>query len=1748
MILIVTMSISIGMTVSAMEYPDDGYWANEAIDAAIANGLLRGKGNGNIESEANLTRAEMAAIMVRSFGASVRADVSQYVDLDPSAWYYDEFAKAVQMRVFEGDGTGYMRPNDNITREEVFTVVARAMVLSNSDHSALNKFGDANQISSWARDYMSILTQKAYVNGDNLGNVNPQAYITRAEFAQLMHNIFKKYYSNVGTYENLDEVANVMINTEGVTLKNVTIEGDLVIGDGANLSTIVLENVNIKGRLVVRGSAKIRIVKSTVGENVVVNNYNSVVHFDNYRNEKVFDGIILNTKATFKQRGGGSSSSSIISYVITFDVDGGTPIPDSIAYYGEGFVLPGNDSTTKYGWYLKGWNVNGTIYEPGATVTGITSNTTIMAVWEKYGIYLIKYYVQNDAGGYDYIATDDEDDFAKAGSFTITVNPNKYGDDYVLSSSNIYTKDIVSGQTTTFDIYYDIKTDGDEYVTVTFINNGIVVGTVELKSGNSMADENKIFPDASWSKDGYVKDTNISQIYTGDKENTHTINWAWWYNPTSLKWEQFTENTKVDSDVEVSLRVKKFSAWVYADLKPDGFPFTAYYEGDTRFADTIKDILYFDAPLEALKMTGYWDTVREKLVGFELLNSIDPDDNILMQNIPIKFVQVIGEDKLEDYIVDSAKEMFGGKENKALTDAFVTYLENSYNSENEENVKEITNLMVNTIDHILDTNPSTIEDLCRDILKDKAAFKEITGYDYDLLPTDVREFAVDYIAKELSTNDELLKEVVLAYSGKEYDGLSEDPKKLVVELTGGALDNADTLEELVESMAGVKVEITDNMNVKQLLVKVAETKLETDETFLEEAIKEILGEGITVSIKDENDNYKSIQNYLAEIAVAKLGTPENSTLFGDVVFKYLNTNISTENKNIREFFVEVAKEDLSKTDSKLLKSFIKKFVGYDVAIDDNTTTKDFFVDAIMTMLENEPEFFSTTTKAVFGVDYNSLDANAQDDARTFISVVIENKLNTDADFYNDALNVVFGTEAFPDNTTGVVLAFVTYRLMTDDTYFDSVLGVVPSDEADREAAVKSYILSIKSTDDYYSLKGFNIDDYSSNPDEAFVQLVRDELQFNDTAFEKLTGYSVADVAGKTGKEFIIEKAEEKLNDDDTYLSDLVRDEIGYEYDTLPSKAREMIVYVADDKFTKASEDELNSAIEMLGYGFTIDNWSGDAKDEILKVVEKELMSDSVELEDAMTKVGIDVTIKDWTVDAKTVIIEKAKLALNNEDNDYLNKVVTKLNIPESITDDWSKDAKAAVKDYAEDKLDTDKEFFKKITGYYPSELEGKTKKEVLISIVRTQLAENDKLFETATGWNVDDLPDTAADFMIETVLRELRDPESTVRYQVEEKAVDYLLNHHDDLVKAADLAMGYLNDHPDERDEIIDKIIEEVYRDYLDELIRQLKEEDQFEITADTLFIAEGLKSKIEEDYNYETLIGSRVPEKVFEIYPEEKLKDIYNEAYNDFIKQINDAMEDAKTGKTGLIDTGVTIRFNPVDDFYTPLYDRLLEFVKEKGEDKKYYFYYEDNEYLQEFIRLLSTESLFEGSIDGENKTISGYKLRSIDEYYNLVKSLVFLADDAILWYYKSELADDIEKVIDSYQKLILKYVNATVDVANRYAEDGTLPNQKLSPIESAFKKRYPKIVDEILTKYKDSDINKDYGDEDFQKVQDKVRNAFEYVNITTDEYFDKILGFEKLHDVEKLDKYFEKISDDEYKFEVKGNIMKFLREVVDA
>ena len=228
-------------------------WYAEAVSAAVDNGLLYGKSSSIIDPNGDMTRAEMAAIINRSFGCYKTADISQYKDVSKSKWYYKDVALAVQMGTYNGRSSSSMAPDAPISRQEAMTVVARALELDYDAYAKtdLSAFSDRSEISNWALPYVRAMVGADYIHGRTKG-LEPLDNITRAEFAQIFYNIIGTYIVSKGTYDK-DIKGSVLIRTDDVELKNLTVDGDLIIGCGAADGKIVLDNVTVKGRLLVWG-------------------------------------------------------------------------------------------------------------------------------------------------------------------------------------------------------------------------------------------------------------------------------------------------------------------------------------------------------------------------------------------------------------------------------------------------------------------------------------------------------------------------------------------------------------------------------------------------------------------------------------------------------------------------------------------------------------------------------------------------------------------------------------------------------------------------------------------------------------------------------------------------------------------------------------------------------------------------------------------------------------------------------------------------------------------------------------------------------------------------------------------------------------------------------------------------------------------------------------------------------------------------------------------------------------------------------------------------------------------------------------------------------------------------------------------------------------------------------------------------------------------------------------------------------
>ena len=250
-----------------------GHWGEKAINNAVSAGFVKGYPDGTFQPDKAVTRAEFVTMVNNALQLRDSNQVKLlFTDVDKTAWYHDEVAKASYVRYVAGTSETTFSPATNITRQEAAVMVSRFLPKAGmTGKDALASFPDQGKIASWAEEGLAIAINKGYMKGHSSGLIAPMGTLTRAEAAVIITNIL-----NGETIVRED----VFVQRSGDILKDNIYVGDITIaetvaeGDATlqNLSALSVVYVNGGGANTVNvdGSLIIRLVVTKAGTQVRV--------------------------------------------------------------------------------------------------------------------------------------------------------------------------------------------------------------------------------------------------------------------------------------------------------------------------------------------------------------------------------------------------------------------------------------------------------------------------------------------------------------------------------------------------------------------------------------------------------------------------------------------------------------------------------------------------------------------------------------------------------------------------------------------------------------------------------------------------------------------------------------------------------------------------------------------------------------------------------------------------------------------------------------------------------------------------------------------------------------------------------------------------------------------------------------------------------------------------------------------------------------------------------------------------------------------------------------------------------------------------------------------------------------------------------------------------------------------------------------------------------------------------------------
>jgi hypothetical protein len=163
------------------------HWGKEAISFVVEHKLLVGTTATTFAPETPVTRAMLVTILMRLAGGKSGA-TSQFRDVEAGAWYEESVAWATANGIVGSVGDGRFAPDRPATREELATIFINYCRFAGVELPQTQKapFADAGDIADWALVSVTQMQQAGLLAGKADYRFDPQATLTRAEFAAVL--------------------------------------------------------------------------------------------------------------------------------------------------------------------------------------------------------------------------------------------------------------------------------------------------------------------------------------------------------------------------------------------------------------------------------------------------------------------------------------------------------------------------------------------------------------------------------------------------------------------------------------------------------------------------------------------------------------------------------------------------------------------------------------------------------------------------------------------------------------------------------------------------------------------------------------------------------------------------------------------------------------------------------------------------------------------------------------------------------------------------------------------------------------------------------------------------------------------------------------------------------------------------------------------------------------------------------------------------------------------------------------------------------------------------------------------------------------------------------------------------------------------------------------------------------------------------------------------------------------------------
>ncbi|MCP1143710.1 S-layer homology domain-containing protein [Lysinibacillus endophyticus] len=161
----------------------------EEIQYLVEHGLISGYADGTFKPNANLTRAHAAVLLSRALNLNVsKVTNPNFTDVPSSHVYYKQIAAIENAGIMGGVGNGKFNPSANLTRAQMAKILVEAFDLSGTSETKFKDVGETH----WAAQYIDTLATNKITTGYGDNTFKPNVEVSRAHFAVFLYRAITK--------------------------------------------------------------------------------------------------------------------------------------------------------------------------------------------------------------------------------------------------------------------------------------------------------------------------------------------------------------------------------------------------------------------------------------------------------------------------------------------------------------------------------------------------------------------------------------------------------------------------------------------------------------------------------------------------------------------------------------------------------------------------------------------------------------------------------------------------------------------------------------------------------------------------------------------------------------------------------------------------------------------------------------------------------------------------------------------------------------------------------------------------------------------------------------------------------------------------------------------------------------------------------------------------------------------------------------------------------------------------------------------------------------------------------------------------------------------------------------------------------------------------------------------------------------------------------------------------------------------